>query len=105
MCETRERVVREYEIVKKTKTKVYIRDNGGRLIGLSRQQLESKEEAHSRRKSITTFYTQPYEIRCADKIAEENGGEKSDKGASSNAGFSHRCFTGQGSEYARLGGL
>jgi len=71
MCEDGERVVREYEIVKKTRTKVYIRDNSGRLIGLNRQELESKGEVHSRRKSITTFYTQPYEIRCADKIADE----------------------------------
>lgn len=68
-CGECEMATETHEIVKRTKTKVYVRTERRRVVALDRHRLESLGEASSR-KGGATYYTQPYEIRCADEIAE-----------------------------------
>lgn len=61
----------QFEIVKKTAKKVFVQhDDFCDLVVLDRQRLELCGNDYSNR-TRKTYYTQPYEIRCADKIAEE----------------------------------
>lgn len=59
----------KHEIVKKTKTKVYVHVDRWRVVALDRRRLESLGEARSR-KAGRTYYTQPYEVRQAVQMAE-----------------------------------
>lgn len=61
----------QFEIVKKTAKKVFVKhDDYCDLVVLDRQRLELCGNDYSRR-TRKTYCTLPYEIRCADEIAEE----------------------------------
>ncbi len=70
-----ERQTETHEIVKRTKTKVYVQTNRRGVVAIDRHKLEAFGEVYSR-KAGRIYYTQPYEIRCADQIAERKRQEE-----------------------------
>lgn len=58
-----------YPVVKKTPTRVYVRYDEG-LVIVDRRELEAEGRFYSR-SAHTAFYTQPYEVRHAERLAEE----------------------------------
>jgi len=59
-----------HPVVKKTAKRVFVKRPAGRLLALDRGVLEAEGRAWSH-PARDFFYTQPYEVRHADQIAEE----------------------------------